>query len=73
MSDELNTAPSDHAIFLERGKAALDKNDLLEWCRIMAADVGRSLSDVDKTAHLGNGRLEKMLADEAAELAAIKK
>ena len=41
--------------------------------RIMAADVGRSLSDVDKTAHLGNGRLEKMLADEAAELAAIKK
>ena len=41
--------------------------------RIMAADVSRSLSDADKAAHLGNGRLEKMLADETAELAAIKK
>lgn len=39
--------------------------------RIMATDVARTLSDADKKAHLGDGRLEKMLADEANELAAV--
>lgn len=38
--------------------------------RIMATEVAKALSDADKALHLGNGRLDKMLADEAAEAAA---
>ena len=38
--------------------------------RIMATDVARTLVDADKAQHLGNGRLDKMLLDEAEEIKA---
>lgn len=41
--------------------------------RIMATEVAKALTDADKALHLGNGRLDKMLADEAAETAAATK